>query len=69
MNVSIEGVRIRFTWGNRDNEDVKMVRDFFLKLTRQGWLAAMHIGEYSRILEFKAEYGELWFILLSEGGW
>ena len=68
MKTSKEGARIRLTWENGDEEDVQRAREFFMKLTGQGWLAARRDGEYKRVLEFKAEYGELWFIPISEGG-
>ena len=68
MKTSEEGARIRLTWDSRDEEDVERARGFFAKLTGQGWLAARRNGEYRRVLEFDPEYGELWFIPLSEGG-
>ena len=68
MNTSREGARIRLIWERGDGEDVEKARAFFVKLTRQGWLAARRDGEYKRVLEFKSDYGELWFIPLSEGG-
>jgi len=68
MKVSEEGIRRRLTWQANDEKDVEEARDYFMKLTRQGWLAARHNGEYKRILTFVPEYGEIWFIPLAEGG-
>ncbi len=68
MKASKEGARIRLVWESGDKEDVERARKFFVELTRQGWLAARRDGEYKRVLEFKADYGELWFIPISEGG-
>jgi hypothetical protein len=68
MKVSKEGTRIKITWRSEDSKDVERARDFFMKLTRQNWLAAKRNSELQRILEFKSEYGELWFIPLVEGG-
>jgi hypothetical protein len=68
MRVFKEGIRIRIIWESSDEEDVEKARDFFTKLTRQGWLTATYDGEYRRILDFKTDYGELWFIPISEGG-
>jgi len=68
MKTSKEGARIKVTWEKEDEKDVEEARGFFLKLTRQGWLAATRDGEYRRVLDFRPEDGELWFIPLSEGG-
>jgi hypothetical protein len=68
MKTSKEGARIRLTWQRDEEGDVEEAREFFTKLTRQGWLAARRDGEYRRVLEFRPEYGELWFIPISEGG-
>jgi len=68
MKASKEGARIRLTWESGDEEDVERAKELFMKLTRQGWLAARRDGEYRRVLEFRPEYGELWFIPISEGG-
>jgi hypothetical protein len=68
MDVFEEGNRIRISWERTDEEDVNKAREFFEKLTRQSWIAASKQQEYRRILEFKSEYGELWFIPISEGG-
>jgi len=68
MKVSKEGSRIRLTWVCEDGEDVERARELFMKFTRQGWLAARRDGEYKRVLEFRPDYGELWFIPISEGG-
>ena len=68
MKVSKHGAKIKIIWNRRDSEDVERARSFYLKQTRQGWLAAVHRHEFRRILEFDPEYGELWFIPLSEGG-
>ncbi len=68
VNISKEGTKIILTWRIEDAKDFEEARGFFIKLTKQGWLAARRNGELRRILEFKPEYGELWFIPLSEGG-
>lgn len=68
MKVSREGAKIILEWSVEDDEDVKKAREFFIKLTRQGWFAAVHDGIFRRVLEFREEYGKLWFIPLSEGG-
>lgn len=68
MQVHEEGTRIRLTWETENEDDVEKARDHFTKLTRQCWVAARKNGELRRILEFKPEYGELWFIHISEGG-
>jgi len=68
LDVSREGSRIVIRWVPEDPIEVEEARRFFVRLTREGWLAAKHNGELRRILEFKPEYGELWFIPLSEGG-
>jgi len=68
MDILKEGTKIVLTWRIKDAEDVEAAKGFFTKLTKQGWLAARRDGELRRILEFKPEYGELWFIPLSEGG-
>ena len=68
MKTSKEGAWIRVTWEKGDEEDIERARSFFMKLTRQGWLAARRDGEYRRVLEFRPEHGELWFIPFSEGG-
>ncbi len=56
------------TWKREDTEDVEKATAFFIKQTRQGWLAVKHNGKPQRILEFKPEYGKIWFLPLSEGG-
>jgi len=68
VNVSKVGSEILLTWENEDAEDVEKAREFFIKLAKQGWLAARRNSGFQRILEFEPEYGELWFIPLSEGG-
>ena len=68
MKVSKEGTRIKIAWRKENSKDVERARDFFMELTRQNWLAAKRNSELQRILEFKSEYGELWFIPLVEGG-
>lgn len=68
MKVTEEGSRKRITWDRNDARDVAEARDFFTKLTRQGWLAATREGTFKRALDFKPEYSELWFIPISEGG-
>lgn len=68
MRASRRGERLKLTWQSEDEEDVEKAREFFMKQTRQGWLATRRDGECRRVLEFKPEYRELWFIPLSEGG-
>jgi hypothetical protein len=68
MRASKEGTRIKLTWNSDNEEDTEKAGTFFLKLTKQGWLAAKFDGKYRRVLEFIPDYGELWFIPLSEGG-
>ena len=68
MKVSEEGTRIKIMWRSDDSEDIERAQAFFLKLTRQGWLAVKINSELRRILEFKPDYGELLFIPLIEGG-
>ena len=68
MKVSEEGTRIKIMWRSDDSEDIERARAFFLKLTRQGWLAVKINSELRRILEFKPDHGELLFIPLIEGG-
>ena len=66
--VSEEGARIVLTWKRDDAEDVEKARAFFTKQTRQGWLAVKKNRMPQRILEFKPEYGKIWFVAMSEGG-
>lgn len=68
MNVTRDDVNIRLTWKSEDPEDVEAARSFFLKLTNQGWLAARLTTGFRRILTFKPELEEIWFIPVSEGG-
>jgi len=68
VKVSEEGTRIKIMWRSDDSEDIERAQAFFLKLTRQGWLAVKINSELRRILEFKPDYGELLFIPLIEGG-
>lgn len=68
MEVSEEDSKIVLTWKRGDAEDVERARVFFIKQTRQGWLAVKPDGKSRRILEFKSEYGKIWFVPLSEGG-
>ena len=68
MKVSEENTRIRLTWETDNVEDIEKARDFFSGLTRQGWLAVRSDGESKRVLDFRPEYGELWFIPIAEGG-
>lgn len=68
MKVSKEGSRIILEWNVEDVEDVKKAEEFFINMTKQGWLAAVHNGALRRVLEFKRGYRKLWFIPLSEGG-
>lgn len=70
MEVSEEGTRIKVTWKIGDPTDIESARDFFMKLTRQGWLAATREEQarYRRVLDFNPECGELWFVPISEGG-
>jgi hypothetical protein len=68
LKISKLGSKIKIVWNPGDSEDIKKAKEFFLKQTRQGWLAAVHHTEYKRILKFDSEYGELWFIPLIEGG-
>lgn len=59
---------IQITWKVNDADDVEKARRYYMRLTRQGWLAAVREAEMRRIIEFKPEYGELFFIPLAEGG-
>jgi len=68
VNVSRKGANIILAWDRGDPEDVEKAESFFAELTRQGWLAARRENKLQRVLTFKPEYGELWFIPLSEGG-
>lgn len=70
MKITQEGITTRLAWVIEDEEDVKSANEFFLKLTRQGWLAVRReIDGYKRILEFKPQYGELLFLPIVEGGY
>ena len=68
MEVYEEGITKKLTWQSEDEEDVNRALEFFRKLTRQGWLAVKKNDEYKRVLEFRPEYGELWFMPIVEGG-
>lgn len=68
LNVSKKGIITVLTWERKDPEDVRRAREFFMKLTKQGWFAAAHNRELRRVLEFSPEYQELWFIPVIEGG-
>jgi len=68
MKISEEDSKIVLTWKRMDVEDVEKAKAFFTKQTRQGWLAVKRNGKPQRVLEFKPEYEEIWFIPLSEGG-
>ena len=69
MQVYEEGIARRMTWKSGDEEDIKKALEFFMKVTRQGWLATVKKDSgYKRVLEFKPEYLELWFIPIVEGG-
>ena len=68
MEVHEEGIARKMTWKSEDEDDVTKALQFYMKLTRQGWLAARKNREYHRVLEFKPEFGELWFIPITEGG-
>lgn len=68
MQVYEEGARARLAWESENEADVEKARDYFMKLTKQCWIAARKDGELKRVLEFKPEYGELWFMPITEGG-
>jgi len=68
MKVSEEGTWIRLTWNTNDEQEVEKARDYFMKLTKQGWIAAKRKGDLKRILDFNPECEEIWFIPLTEGG-
>ena len=68
MKTSRKGSKIILEWVLKTSKTLGKVEGFFVKLTRQGWLAAVNNGALRRVLDFKAEYGRLWFIPLSEGG-
>jgi hypothetical protein len=68
MKASKEGARVKLIWNTIDAEDIEEAEAFFVKLTKQGWLALKFEGKYSRVVEFIPDLGELWFIPLSEGG-
>jgi len=68
LNVSEEGAKIVLSWETEDLRDVQKAKDIFMKLTRQGWLAARRNDGLRRTLEFNPEDGELYFIPLAEGG-
>jgi hypothetical protein len=68
MEVYQEGITKRLTWKSEDKGDVNRALEFFMTLTRQGWLAVKKNGEYKRVLEFKPEYGELYFMPIVQGG-
>lgn len=68
MEASEEGRMKRLTWDSESEGDINKALEFFMKLTRQGWLAVKKNGEYKRVLKFKPEYRELWFIPIAEGG-
>jgi hypothetical protein len=68
MEIYEEGITKKLTWQSGDEEDVNRALEFFTKLTRQGWLAVKKNGGYKRVLEFRPEYGELWFMPIVEGG-
>ena len=68
MEISEEDSKIVLTWKRTDVEDVEKARAFFTKQTRQGWLAVKRNGKTQRVLEFKPDYEEIWFVPLSEGG-
>jgi hypothetical protein len=68
MEVYKRGSKIYIKWECEKSEDIKKAQELYNKLTRQGWLAAIHDGELKRILKFDPEYEELWFIPRVEGG-
>ena len=67
MKFTKDDRKIILVWEKENDEDVEKAKMYFNKLTKQGWLATKSERKL-RILEFKPEYGELWFIPLSEGG-
>jgi hypothetical protein len=68
MIISKKAAEIKITWEKEDKAETEKAKKFFEKMTRQGWIAAVHDGELRRILEFTPKYGEMWFIPLVEGG-
>ena len=68
MEITKDGMLIKLSWDSGDKGDVEKAMNFFLKLTRQGWLAARRDDDFRRVLDFDPNYGELWFIPISEGG-
>jgi len=68
VNISKESAKIKLTWRRENAEDIEKAREFFMNLTKQGWLATRRNGRLQRILEFKPEYEELLFLPVSEGG-
>ncbi len=68
MNVTEEGKHVHITWRSDDEKDVERAEEFFAKFAKQFWIAAKKDSGYRRVIEFKPEYGELWFFPLVEGG-
>jgi hypothetical protein len=68
MKISKKGAKITLTWSKDAPEDIEKARRFFMKITRQGWLATSSRTEFRRILKFEPEYEEILFIPFSEGG-
>jgi hypothetical protein len=68
MQIVDHGEKKHMIWDIEDPEDVKKAYDTFLQYVKQGWIAAIRDKDLKRVLEFQAEYGELWFIPLAEGG-
>ena len=68
MEITKDGIRIKLSWDSGNKSDVEKAMNFFMKLTRQGWLAARRDDDFRRVLDFDPNYGELWFIPISEGG-
>jgi len=71
LKVKREGAKVIVTWQRTNVEDVEKAKELFVKLTREGWLAFLFLGDENhqqRVLEFNPEHGRLRFIPLSEGG-
>ena len=68
MKVSKKGLMVIVNWNTAETKDIEEARNFFIKLSKQGWMAAKFNGELKRVLEFKPEYEKLWFLPIIEGG-
>lgn len=68
MEITDQGSKKRMIWDINDPSEIREAHSIFSRYVRQGWIAAVRDEELKRVLVFKSDYGEIWFIPLVEGG-